>query len=58
MFNFVSDGHCWIEIDNFISDISIFRTIYSLDENNQNRLAVENKIGKNNAFLIAPFNLP
>ena len=25
------DGHCWIEIDGFIGDLSIFRTAYSID---------------------------
>jgi hypothetical protein len=28
------DGHCWIQVDNFIGDLSIFRTAYSLTQPN------------------------
>ncbi|CAH1592719.1 hypothetical protein DC915_RS03275 [Vibrio parahaemolyticus] len=43
--NSLWDGHCWIEIDGYIGDISLFRTAYTLQESSILRQFVECEFG-------------
>jgi len=45
-------GHCWVELDDIIIDISIFRTIYSDKFTKICKTEILNTLGKNKGCLI------
>jgi hypothetical protein len=48
------DGHCWIEIDGFIGDLSIFRTAYSLKHPSVLRQFIESNFGLGRGAMLSP----
>ena len=50
----VWDGHCWIEIDGCIGDLSLFRTAYSLDHTSRLKQFVESTFGLKKGCLFLP----
>ncbi|HCV02075.1 MAG: hypothetical protein CMD81_07995 [Gammaproteobacteria bacterium] len=50
------DGHCWIEIDGFIGDLSIFRTAYNLNFPNIFTEYIKTNFGLGRGALITPYN--
>ncbi|EJG1993271.1 hypothetical protein ACPV5H_25360 [Vibrio harveyi] len=48
------DGHCWIEIDGFVGDLSIFRTAYSLSYPSVLKQFIESTFGSGRGALLAP----
>ncbi len=49
------DGHCWIEIDGFIGDISVFRTAYSINGPSKLREFVVSTFGQGRGSMVCPF---
>ena len=47
-------GHCWVEVDDYIGDLSLFRTAYALDKNTYLRSFIETNFGSNRGALIFP----
>jgi len=47
------DGHCWIEVDGFIGDLSIFRTAYSIQEPSVLKNFILNHFGSGRGFFLA-----
>ncbi|MDZ4077620.1 MULTISPECIES: hypothetical protein [Hydrocarboniphaga] len=47
-------GHCWIEIDNLIGDLSLFRTAYSRPPESVLRQFVESTFGHGRGAFLAP----
>ncbi|MEZ8149726.1 hypothetical protein AB6E95_14660 [Vibrio splendidus] len=53
------DGHCWIEIDGWIGDLSIFRTAYQIEGQSVLKNFVLSNFGSGKGALISPkSNLP
>ncbi|WP_300181691.1 hypothetical protein [uncultured Aliivibrio sp.] len=50
------DGHCWIEIDGYIGDLSIFRTAYSLNHPSVLKEFVESTFGSGRGAFLAPYS--
>lgn len=50
------DGHCWVEIDNYIGDLSIFRTAYSINRPSLLRNFVLEKFGAGRGALLCPID--
>ncbi|MGL0940486.1 hypothetical protein [Vibrio vulnificus] len=49
------DGHCWIEIDGFVGDLSIFRTAYSLSHPSVLKQFIESTFGSGRGAFLAPY---
>ena len=47
------DGHCWVEIDGFIGDLSIFRTAYSLSHTSLLKQFIATEFGLGRGFFLA-----
>ncbi|MBN1602165.1 MAG: hypothetical protein JW915_11180 [Chitinispirillaceae bacterium] len=56
LINSVWEGHCWVEIDDCICDISIFRTAYSLPPTNFLNSFITNNFGKGRGAFAADAN--
>ena len=50
------DGHCWIEIDGWIGDLSIFRTAYQIETQSVLKDFVLSNFGHGKGALISPKN--
>lgn len=48
------DGHCWIEINGYIGDISIFRTAYAIKNPSILKNFILNKFGKGRGMFFSP----
>ena len=48
------DGHCWVEINGFIGDLSLFRTAYAIDRPSILKEFVFSKFGIGKKALICP----
>ncbi len=52
-------GHCWIEVNGYIGDLSLFRTAYNGETSKTHLFLkdyVQNKFGKNRGGLIIPIS--
>lgn len=49
------DGHCWVEIDKYICDLSIFRTAYAINRPSVLKDYIINQFGQGRGALISPF---
>jgi hypothetical protein len=50
------DGHCWIEVDNQICDLSIFRTAYALDDRSNLKRFVQTHFGEGRGAIVCHWN--
>ncbi len=48
------DGHCWIEVDGLIGDLSIFRTAYSIKGNSVLKNHIITNFGHGRGALLSP----
>ncbi len=48
------DGHCWIEIADYIGDISIFRTARNIDRPSVLRRFIEHRFGLHRGMMLLP----
>jgi hypothetical protein len=48
------DGHCWIEIDGCVGDLSIFRTAYAIKAPSVLNQFIVNKFGQGRGMLLSP----
>jgi hypothetical protein len=48
------EGHCWMEIANYIGDISIFRTARNIDRPSVLRRFIEQRFGLNRGMMLLP----
>ena len=50
------DGHCWIEVDGFIGDMSIFRTAYAVVDPSKLKNYIIATFGHGRGTMICPYN--
>lgn len=49
------DGHCWIEIDGFIGDMSVFRTAYAIARPSILKEFIVNTFGYGRGSMVCPY---
>lgn len=49
------DGHCWIEADGYIGDLSIFRTAYSIDGRSILKSFILKEFGSGRGAMLSPY---
>lgn len=50
------DGHCWVETDGIICDLSIFRTAYAMEHPSRLKSFILSKYGEGKGALLSPLN--
>lgn len=48
------DGHCWVEIDDFICDVSVFRTAYTIDNLSVLKSFILSNFGQGRGAILSP----
>ncbi|MGZ8916379.1 MAG: hypothetical protein ACXW1Z_25125 [Methylobacter sp.] len=48
------DGHCWVEVDNIILDLSIFRTAYRINHPSLLKDYLTSKYGEGKGAFVSP----
>lgn len=49
------DGHCWIEIDGYIGDLSIFRTAYAIERSSLLKDYITTNFGHGRGAMLSPY---